>query len=102
MPEECTDCFKIKNIFFELWVVVMQGGGVVGDVTVSFLCVFGLTILVLLDVFVVVQEKKEKKSAQGGGGSTMFVTGPVDTFLTCDSAKKVSGFQQRHVFFKIY
>ncbi len=40
--------------------MVMWGGGVVGDVEVCCLCVFGIIILVLLDVFVVLQEKKEK------------------------------------------
>ncbi len=57
--------FKIKNIYFELLVVVMRGGRVVGDVVVCCLCVFGIIMLVLLDVFVVLQEKKEKNKCNG-------------------------------------
>ncbi len=78
----------------------MQGGGVVGDVVVSCLGVFDLTILVLLDVFVVVQEKTGNKNKCKGRGvycvhdwASRHV---FDTWLS----KKVSGVQQRHLLSK--
>ncbi len=49
--------FKIKNIFFELWVVMMQGRGVVGDVAVC--CLYVLYYLMCLLWF----KKKRRKTS---------------------------------------
>ncbi len=72
-----------------------------GDVAASCLCVFGMIVLLIFDVFVVLQEKKKKNKCTGRGGlGCMIATGPVNMFSTLDSAKKVLGVLQTHIFSK--